>query len=48
MAQEAVEELRKQRRLMKEAPDFDMDDRTKKLRQANFKFEYKQRQCSKY
>lgn len=40
---EAIEILEQERKLIEEAPDIDMDGKTKRLRQACFKANYKKR-----
>lgn len=40
---EAMEALRKEREMLEEMPDMELDDRTKRLRQACFKANYKKR-----
>lgn len=44
---EALEILEKEKRLMEEAPDLQLQDKTKKLRQACFKANYKKRKFHK-
>lgn len=40
---EAIEVLERERRMLEEMPDMDLEDKTKRLRQACFKANYKKR-----
>lgn len=40
---EAIELLERERKLMEEVPDLKLEDKTKRLRQARFKANYKNR-----
>lgn len=44
---EAVEILEREKRLMEEVPDLQLEDNTKRLRQACFKANYKKRKLHK-
>lgn len=43
---EAIEILQRERELIEEIPDLEMEDKTKRLRQACFKANYKKRRLS--